>query len=288
MAAPFGRLLPLLALTACGSLHALPWRHSADQRVPSTRAEVDARIRNLVNLEGDFRFGDAVFGIMTNDNTLEELAAADTVGLRSLVACLSDERRTHVTLHGRRVTVGRLCGHALIGTAYVQTGMRRRAFPEDWRWFPHVSADSLDLRAVQQAWVQWLHEHELVWPLPPGYVPPCPSRESISPERFRDIVSTDGSRRTYQRVQETLADFRYVTYVVDSEFVVMLDRHPRSASDSLRSRVLEDLSADDIANISIRKSEHEAWKWRACEGVPVALIVTKSKRWRPRSLPAQH
>ena len=74
--------------------------------------------------------------------------------------------------------------------------------------------------------------------------------------------------------------------VVDSEFVVLLDRHPRSASDSLRSRVLEGLSADDVESISIRKSDDEAWKWRACDGVPLALIVTKSKRWRPRSMPS--
>ena len=244
---------------------------------------MDARIRRLVNLEGEYVFGDAVFGIMVPGHTLEELSAADTIGIRSLVACLSDERRTHVTLRGRRVTVGRLCADALVGTPYVQTGMQRRAFPERWPGLPPLSADSLDLGPARQAWLQWLHDRQLVWPLPPGYVPPCPSGDAISAERFPDSMSAYGRGRIYLPIQETLADYRYVTYVVDSEFVVLSDARPRSAADSLRSGVLEGLSPDDIESISIRRSANEAWKWRACDGVPLALIVTKSKRWRPRS-----
>jgi hypothetical protein len=285
MSRTYGRLLLLLALTACGGLRRLPWRSNPDESAPSTRAEVDERIRRLVNLEGEYWFGDGVYSLMDNEVPIGAIAAADTVGIRSLVACLSDARRTRVTLRGERAPVGLLCAAALTRTAYFQVGLRRRAFPEGWAGTPPLTTDSLALGRVQRAWFQWLHEHQLVWPPPPVSSLPCPPLNSIRPERFRDSLSTDGSQRTYMRIGETLNAFRYLTYVIDSEFVILSDARPRSASDSLRAGLLKGLSGGDVESISIRRSENETWKWRACEGVPVVLISTKSKRWRPRASP---
>jgi hypothetical protein len=281
-AAASGRLLLLLALTACGGLRGLPGRRTEDRRTPSTRAAVDERIRGLVNLEGEYWFGDGVYSLMENEAPLHAIAAADTIGIRSLVTCLSDARRTRMTLRGEPVPVGLLCAEALTRTEYFQTGLKRGAFAATWAGTPPLTTDPLALARVQRAWFEWLHDHQLAWqPLPASSLA-CPSRDSMTAERFRDSISTDGSRRTSQRIQETVADYRYVTYVVDSEFVVLSDAHPRTAQDSVRGNALQDLAPGDIASISVRKSEHEAWKWRACEGVPVVLIATRSKRWRPR------
>jgi hypothetical protein len=277
------RLLLLLALTACGGLRALPDHNAEYQRPPATRAEVDERIRGLVNLEGEYGFGDAVYSLMDNEVPLGAIAAADTVGIRSLVACLSDARRSHITLRGERAPVGLLCAEALSPTPYFQMGLQRRVFTASWPDMPPLTTDSLALGRMQSAWFQWLHEHQLTWPPLPGSSLACPSPDSIRAERFRDSMAADDNDRARRRIQETLSGFRYVTYVVDSEFVVLTDAHPITAQDSVRATALESLVPDDVASISVRKSGNEAWKWRACEGVPVVLITTNSKRWRPRA-----
>ena len=100
---------------------------------------------------------------------------------------------------------------------------------------PPLTTDPLVLGRVQRAWLEWLHDHPLTWPPLPASSLACPSRGSISVEQFNDGIATDGSRRAHERVQATLADYRYVTYVVDSEFVVLSDARPRHGT-GLRPR----------------------------------------------------
>jgi hypothetical protein len=277
----YGRLLLLLVLSACSSLP-LSWRRNANQRIPSTVAEADARIRELVNLEGEYLLGDGVISLGENELPIGAIAAADTIAIRHLVACLSDNRRSRVTLHKQRVPVGTLCAEALLRTAYVQTGGRRRQGAESWPGSLSMTTDSLELGRLQRAWFQWLHEHQLAWAQPPGSPPVCPPSSAIRAERSRRSVSTSGGAPMSLCIRETLAHFRFVTYVVDSEYVILLDTRARSASDSMHVTTLGGLSADYIENISILK-ESDAWKWRACDGVPLVLIATKSKRWRPHT-----
>jgi hypothetical protein len=279
MMAAHGRLLLLLALTACSSL---PWRREAKESTPATTAEVDERIRRLVNLKGEYWFGDAVFSLGDNEVPINAIAAADTIGIRSLVACLSDERRTHVTLHGQRVTVGRLCAEALVRTAYVRSGFERHLFPEGWRGWPETYKDSLDLGPAQRWWLQWLRERQLVWPPLPPSPPACPAPGTNTVVRSTPRATPVETPRADGRIvihwREDFPHYRFTTFVVDSEFVILSD----ALADSTHSSVLEDLSLDDIASITVEKPESEAWKWRACEGVPLVLIVTKSRSWRPR------
>jgi hypothetical protein len=271
------RLLLLLALTACS----LPWRHHANEAAPSSVAQVDERIRGLVHLKGEYWFGDGVYSLGDNEYPLRAIAAADTMAIRSLVRCLSDDRLSRITLRGRRVTVGRLCADALIGTPYVQAGGQHHGFPEGWRGVPSLAADSLDLGPVQRAWFQWLHEHQLSWPKPPGYTPPCPAPGSNTIEqpkpRATPLARVNADGHVTLHLYEDFPHYRFSTFVIDSEFVILTDSRADSAQWPLQG-----LSPNDIESLIILKPEDEAWKWRACEGVPLVLIMTRSKRWRPR------
>jgi hypothetical protein len=138
-------------------------RDASEPRTALTATQVDTLIRELVFLKGKYFFGDAVYGLAADRTALDAIAEADTIGIRSLVACLSDARRSQVTVHGQRVTVGMLCAEALTSTPYVQAGIRRRGFPEGWRGLASPTADPHELGRVQQAWFRWLHEHSLSW-----------------------------------------------------------------------------------------------------------------------------
>jgi hypothetical protein len=91
------------------------------------------------------------------------------------------------------------------------------------------------------------------------------------------------SGRTNVRIRDG-GSYRYFTYVVDSQYVVLVDSR---ASDAANGAMPEGLSADDVEDIAVIKSTdyppaNEWGPWHSCPGVPVVLITTKSKRWRPR------
>ena len=69
-------------------------------------------------------------------------------------------------------------------------------------------------------------------------------------------------------------------YVVDSQFVFLsAPRDPRTGRTN-DFALFGDLKATDISWIA-ELDEHEVVHWATCPRVPVFLIVTKSKRWRP-------
>ena len=112
--------------------------------------------------------------------------------------------------------------------------------------------------------------------------PMCPSPDSVSAPPVPTTAVPSASGRTRIRIRDGGAP-RFITYVVDSQFVLLQDN---SARDSMSRQVLNDLSPDDIESIIVLKETGPASEWRtwhSCPGVPVVLIVTKSKRWRPRT-----
>ncbi len=72
---------------------------------------------------------------------------------------------------------------------------------------------------------------------------------------------------------------RFITYVVDRQFVLLADQ---SAADSANRNPLGDLPVADIEGIYALKEKSLPASWRTCPGVPVMLILTTSKHWRPR------
>ena len=104
--------------------------------------------------------------------------------------------------------------------------------------------------------------------------PACPSPDSIRAERARSAAPTAG-------IHETPRHPRYLTYVVDSQYVLLADQ---AASDSMIRNPLRDLAVADIAAIYALKEQDLPSSWRTCPGVPVMLILTSSKHWRPRTL----
>ncbi|HEX7980550.1 MAG TPA: hypothetical protein VF461_18245 [Gemmatimonadaceae bacterium] len=66
---------------------------------------------------------------------------------------------------------------------------------------------------------------------------------------------------------------RYATYVIDSKFVGLVDQW---ATDSA-NYPLRNLRVTDIVSIEVLKDKTAIERWRACPGVPVVLISTKSK-----------
>jgi hypothetical protein len=81
-------------------------------------------------------------------------------------------------------------------------------------------------------------------------------------------------------VHEGLGPSRYVTYVIDSQYVLANRRRAASDGDTAGLGALESLSVADIATVTILKASTSS-QWSSCEGVPVVLILTKSKQWRP-------
>ena len=69
-------------------------------------------------------------------------------------------------------------------------------------------------------------------------------------------------------------------YIVDSQFVFLSNpRDPRTGRTN-DVALFGGLKATEIASISELK-DHAAAHWSTCPGVPVFLILTKSKQWRP-------
>jgi hypothetical protein len=112
--------------------------------------------------------------------------------------------------------------------------------------------------------------------------PSCPSPDSVwsSPHVATSVPAADG--RSTIRVRDG-GFLRYITYVVDSQYVVLIEN---SASPPANSTSIDGLSADDIEDIIVIKETDgppTEWRtWHSCPGVPVMLIQTRSKRWRPR------
>jgi len=74
-------------------------------------------------------------------------------------------------------------------------------------------------------------------------------------------------------------------YVVDSQFVFLsAPRDSVTGRGDDRSK-FGDLPVADITWISVLKGD-EAAHWRTCPGLPVILILTKSKQWRPPPRPS--
>lgn len=113
--------------------------------------------------------------------------------------------------------------------------------------------------------------------------PACPSPDSIwSPSVLATTVPSASGRSTV-RIRDG-GSLRYITYVVDSQYVVLVDSR---ASAAASGAMPDGLSADDVEDIGVIKSTdyppaNEWGPWHSCPGVPVVLITTKSKRWRPR------
>jgi hypothetical protein len=96
----------------------------------------------------------------------------------------------------------------------------------------------------------------------------CPPADSLVP-------ASDQSRR-----QPNARKSRYVVYVIDSQFVILsAPRDPQTGRPN-DFALFAGLQATDIASISELK-ENAAAHWKVCPGVPVLLILTQSKRWRP-------
>lgn len=113
--------------------------------------------------------------------------------------------------------------------------------------------------------------------------PACPSPDSIWARPVPTTAVPSASGRTTVRIRDG-GSYRYFTYVVDSQYVVLVDSR---ASAAASGAMPDGLSADDVEDIAVIKSTdyppaNEWGPWHSCPGVPVVLITTKSKRWRPR------
>jgi hypothetical protein len=113
--------------------------------------------------------------------------------------------------------------------------------------------------------------------------PVCPPPDSIRSAGYATAAVTSADGRSTVRIRDG-GGSRYMTYVVDSQYVVTVDGR---ALASPNGTLLDGLSADDIAEIVVIKetdSPPQEWRaWHSCPGVPIALIQTKSKTWRPRT-----
>jgi hypothetical protein len=110
---------------------------------------------------------------------------------------------------------------------------------------------------------------------------PCPSPDSIRAERNRTSAVPSESGQVHMSIRETPSRLRYVTYVVDTQYVVLADQ---SAADSVTRNPLSDLPVADIEGIYVLKEKAVPGSWRTCPEVPVMLILTRSKSWRPRGV----
>jgi hypothetical protein len=109
----------------------------------------------------------------------------------------------------------------------------------------------------------------------------CPSPDSIRAESDRRSAAPSESGQVHMSIRETPSRLRYVTYVVDSQYVLLTDQ---SAADSGTRNPLSDLRVADIQGIYVLKEKAVPGSWRRCPEVPVMLILTKSRSWRPRGV----
>jgi len=118
------------------------------------------------------------------------------------------------------------------------------------------------------------------------FAPACPSpdslraaRNSAPPKQVLPSAPPPESGKVRITLREGPARERFATFVIDSQYVFMVDQW---AIDSV-NYPLPDLRATDIASITVFKDEQAIARWRACPGVPVILITTTSRSWRPRT-----
>jgi hypothetical protein len=97
----------------------------------------------------------------------------------------------------------------------------------------------------------------------------CPPADSIYPR------STDSSRR-----RPNVNTSRFVTYVIDSQFVILSGPRDARTGRMNDTAIFRDLKPTDISSISLLLP-NEAAHWRTCRGMPVFLILTQSRQWRP-------
>jgi hypothetical protein len=71
-----------------------------------------------------------------------------------------------------------------------------------------------------------------------------------------------------------------MTFVIDSQFVIANVPLDSATGRFADPRAFGDLRCADLASLSVLP-EPDATRWSACSGVPVMLILTKSKQWRP-------
>jgi hypothetical protein len=115
--------------------------------------------------------------------------------------------------------------------------------------------------------------------------PACPSPDSIRaavnsvpPERNHPAAGPTPNGQFRVSIRENWNRNRYSAFVVDSQYVARADQW---AADSAKSNPLRDFPVGEIAAIYALKGESVPDRWRTCPGVPVFLILTKSRSWRP-------
>jgi hypothetical protein len=97
----------------------------------------------------------------------------------------------------------------------------------------------------------------------------CPPTDSIYPR------STDSSH-----MRPDVNTSRFATYVIDSQFVILSGPRDARTGRMNDTALFRDLKPTDISSISLIPLD-EAARWRTCPGVPVLLILTQSRHWRP-------
>jgi hypothetical protein len=110
----------------------------------------------------------------------------------------------------------------------------------------------------------------------------CPSPDSLLKRPYVADRAAAAGAGVRLHIRESLGDYRFVTFIVDSQFVLPPQPTKYLPTDSASVGMLDSLPASDIASITILK-EVGSRRWSTCAGVPVVLILTKSKRWRPPS-----
>jgi hypothetical protein len=116
--------------------------------------------------------------------------------------------------------------------------------------------------------------------------PACPSpdaleaaRNSAPPKQVLPSAPPPESGKVRITLREGPSRERYATYVIDSQYVGLVDHW---AMDTV-NYPLRGLPVTDIASITVFRDERAIEQWRSCPGVPVILITTTSKSWRPRT-----
>ena len=116
--------------------------------------------------------------------------------------------------------------------------------------------------------------------------PACPSpdllraaQNSAPPKQVRPPAPPPANGKVHVSIDGGRPRERYATIVVDSQYVGLVDQWAAdSANDPLRG-----FPVTDIASIEVIKDKYGIDRWRACPGVPVIVITTTSKSWRPRT-----
>ena len=118
------------------------------------------------------------------------------------------------------------------------------------------------------------------------FAPACPSPDSLRtaqssapPRQVRPPAPPPANAQGHIFIDGGRPRERYATFVIDSQYVGLVDQW---ATDSA-TYPLRGLPTTDIASIEVFKDKYAIDRWRGCPDVPVVLITTTSKSWRPRS-----